>query len=44
MLGMVLKQLCRTDNKGMVLQQLYKNELVIVSELVSELVIQLCSY
>ena len=29
---------------GMVLQQLYKNELVIVSELVSELVIQLCSY
>ena len=29
---------------GMVLQQLYKNELVTVSELVSELVIQLCSY
>ena len=29
---------------GMVLQQLYKNELVTVSELVSELVIQLCGY
>ena len=29
---------------GMVLQQLYKNELVTVSELVSESIMQLCSY